>query len=385
MKKIGSIFLALFLATACTQPNGPGIRIDRKEWKKDTVFIFRNNLRGQFSRDTVYTRNGKLFIDIPDNELSEIRIVRKKDVPVFGQNLYPLKTRTITLLVEPGDEVTVTDAPDDRAFFAVSGSDLSERLIEFERPLLPHYDRINQMEVEIQKNIQGVPTELAPYQYLDSIRIEQNRIDYETLRFLRRNAGDPLAAYLLLSEDEPTFQRYYSEYLEKTENRQWKEALEYRKQSLEKARLTRQKSGEISPGIAAPDFTSIDLQGELFRWEDYRPEGKYTVLEFWGSWCPYCVQGFPKMKSYYEKYREKLEIIGIACNDTEPAWRKAVQQHSLPWIQLFNGQVPDQDATVNYAVEVFPTKILLDPDKNIVSITTGETNAFYRELDRLLE
>lgn len=54
-------------------------------------------------------------------------------------------------------------------------------------------------------------------------------------------------------------------------------------------------------GVEAPDFTLNDINGKPFSLSGLR--GKYVVIDFWGSWCIWCIKGMPKMKEYYEKYK----------------------------------------------------------------------------------
>ena len=74
-------------------------------------------------------------------------------------------------------------------------------------------------------------------------------------------------------------------------------------------------------GIEAPDFTLNDLNGKPLTLSSLR--GKYVILDFWGSWCGWCIKGIPQMKEYYQKYAGKFEILGIDCNDTEEKWKGA--------------------------------------------------------------
>ena len=50
----------------------------------------------------------------------------------------------------------------------------------------------------------------------------------------------------------------------------------------------------------APDFTLNDINGKPLALSSLR--GKYVVIDFWGSWCGWCIKGIPKMKEYYAKY-----------------------------------------------------------------------------------
>ena len=133
-------------------------------------------------------------------------------------------------------------------------------------------------------------------------------------------------------------------------------------------------------GVEAPDFTLNDINGKPFSLSSLR--GKYVVIDFWGSWCIWCIKGMPKMKEYYEKYKGKFEILGVDCNDTEAKWKAAVEKHQLPWIHVYNPK--GSDVLDKYAVQGFPTKIVIGPDGKIVKTIVGEDPAFYTLLDEVL-
>ena len=134
-------------------------------------------------------------------------------------------------------------------------------------------------------------------------------------------------------------------------------------------------------GVEAPDFTLKDINGKDLSLSSLR--GKYVVIDFWGSWCIWCIKGMPKMKEYYEKYKGKFEILGVDCNDTEAKWKAAVEKHQLPWLHVYNPK--GSDVLSKYAIQGFPTKIVVGPDGKIVKTIVGEDPAFYTLLDEVLK
>ena len=144
----------------------------------------------------------------------------------------------------------------------------------------------------------------------------------------------------------------------------------------------RMKASELlSPGNTAPEIRCNDINGNSFDIKSL--QGKVVVLDFWGSWCGWCIKGMPKMKEYYSKYAGKLEIVGVDCNDTEEKWRAAVKKHSIPWLHVRS--VPgDQDLTIKFNVTGFPTKVVIGADGKIVNTFIGESDDFYVLLDKLL-
>lgn len=152
-----------------------------------------------------------------------------------------------------------------------------------------------------------------------------------------------------------------------------------------KYRLIRLAEAKIVAGSPAPDFTLKTADDKNFTLSSLR--GKYVVLDFWGSWCGWCIKGIPKMKRYYDRYKSKLEIVGIDCNDTPERWLAAVEEHRLPWINVRNPKdVPAaEDISVEYAVSGYPTKVIIGPDGLIIGKYAGEGPDFYEALHKTIK
>ena len=137
----------------------------------------------------------------------------------------------------------------------------------------------------------------------------------------------------------------------------------------------------IEVGAQAPDFSAMKIDGKTFTLSSL--QGKYVVLDFWGSWCKWCIKGFPDMKEAYAKHKGKVEFVGIACRDTEEKWKAATAKYELPWISVLNPAA--NDLVKVYEVKGFPTKIVLDPQGKIAKVILGEDPEFYTYLDSVLK
>ncbi len=141
-------------------------------------------------------------------------------------------------------------------------------------------------------------------------------------------------------------------------------------------------SQQVTPaaeGSEAPDFTLKDSNGNDFTLSSLR--GKYVVLDFWGTWCKYCVMGIPQMKEYYDKYEGKFEMVSIDFNDSEDTWLKAIDEYGMNWIHVCTDEESAPELQELYQIEGFPTKIVISPEGKILHITIGEDPAFYTYLD----
>lgn len=142
-----------------------------------------------------------------------------------------------------------------------------------------------------------------------------------------------------------------------------------------------QQEAQQTQKVKAPGFTLEDINGSQLSLSDLK--GKWVILDFWGSWCPWCIKGFPALKEAYKEYAGKVEIVGIDCRDSKEVWKAAVEKYELPWLQVYN---PDSsDLTSQYQIQGFPTKFIVDPEGNIANVTIGEDPEFFTVLKELVK
>ena len=119
---------------------------------------------------------------------------------------------------------------------------------------------------------------------------------------------------------------------------------------------------KISQGSLAPDFTLKDPNGQDCSLSDYR--GKYVLLDFWASWCGPCKKAIPTLKKVWNEYRDKgFDIISVSIDDSEKAWKKAVEQEKMPWRQVWRNKT---NVDRVYFVSSIPHLLLIGPDGKII-------------------
>ena len=67
--------------------------------------------------------------------------------------------------------------------------------------------------------------------------------------------------------------------------------------------------------------------------------------------------------------------------DEEDKWKAAVEKYNLNWLHVYNPRSSDNKVLRDYAIQGFPTKILVGPDGKIVKTIVGEDPAFYTFMD----
>jgi peroxiredoxin len=68
---------------------------------------------------------------------------------------------------------------------------------------------------------------------------------------------------------------------------------------------------EIQPmiGLPAPSFTLKDLDGKMYSLEQFK--GKYIVIHFATTWCPFCNAEAPHLEQLNKDYREKDVVVFV--------------------------------------------------------------------------
>lgn len=123
------------------------------------------------------------------------------------------------------------------------------------------------------------------------------------------------------------------------------------------------QSGSVIPDIFYPDPNGKILDIKSLR-------GKYVIVDFWASWCGPCRKSIPKLKGLYAQHKEKgLDILSISIDTDKDAWRKAMEEETMPWHQVLS---PDKSKTLSdFHIQGVPTLFLIDRDGRILEKFTG--------------
>lgn len=315
-------------------------------------------------------------IDMPDNQQVYKVFLAPQNFRADGphQNmelfLLPGETPHVQAVYEPKSK---------RIDYTLQGSDDQQRWFDFQKT----YDSVQlQLDLLNFAAIMMSPQGLAPE---DSIFVAmkrlQEQIDSIKSEYVGANPSDAVSAFVLTTFPNNTrFDSLYALTDDRVKQGPLKEWLDLQKELADRANASQKAREAVVEGAQAPDFTLTDVDGKSFTLSSLYGGEKYIVLDFWGTWCSWCMKGMPDMKKAYEQYRNRLEIVGIDCGDKEEVWKKSVEKLQLPWV---NVRAEGDDIPVLFGVEAFPTKLVLDPQGTVVARITGEDPAFYTLLDSL--
>ncbi|MCH5240256.1 MAG: TlpA family protein disulfide reductase [Muribaculaceae bacterium] len=305
--------------------------------------------------DSVAVVNSKAVIAIPT----------EADSYLFGLNL---NGNNVDIYAAKGDNVNLDVTSCNPFTYSLSGTGLAEGMNE-----------LHLLEAPVMAKAYAANSAATPdSQLLEELAAQFINIQKE---FIAANPDGPAVGIALMNLDGEDFINTYESLPASFNNSILFPLADLQYQREKKSLEMEKKQQELQAGaVPAPSFTLKDLQGKDVSLSDFK--GKWVILDFWGSWCPWCIKGFPELKEAYKKYAPELEIIGIDCRESQEEWKAGVEKYQLPWVNVYN---PEGTTLLSeYGVQGFPTKAIINPEGKIANITVGHNPEFFTILTNLM-
>jgi thiol-disulfide isomerase/thioredoxin len=121
----------------------------------------------------------------------------------------------------------------------------------------------------------------------------------------------------------------------------------------------------LQVGKESPDFTLQNLEGEEVSLSDYR--GKIVILNFWATWCKYCVQEMPDLQKFDDE-NEDLVVLAVNVEEDYDIVKNYIDNtnYSFPVLLDKSG-----DISSNYLVSAFPTSFFIDKNGILLGSVPG--------------
>jgi thiol-disulfide isomerase/thioredoxin len=140
---------------------------------------------------------------------------------------------------------------------------------------------------------------------------------------------------------------------------------------LERGPLAR-RYGKPAPPLTVTESIGVSPKMTL---ADYR--GKWVLIDFWGWWCPPCVQkSLPDSVAFYDshpEWRDRFQILAFHClnaatmAELTPRLRSLEKNiwkgRALPFPILLDGT---NTTLKEWGVTIYPSAVLIDPEGNVV-------------------
>lgn len=119
-------------------------------------------------------------------------------------------------------------------------------------------------------------------------------------------------------------------------------------------------AGGAAPKIGepAPDFTLLDLDGNVVHLSDFR--GKTVVMNAWATWCPPCRKEFPELVDLYEANKERgLIVLGLNLQEPREQVRRFAEDYGATFPIVID---VDGDVVSQYRLLGLPTTWFIDSE-----------------------
>jgi cytochrome c biogenesis protein CcmG/thiol:disulfide interchange protein DsbE len=118
-------------------------------------------------------------------------------------------------------------------------------------------------------------------------------------------------------------------------------------------------TNNVSPSVGhvAPDFELTNLSSQSIRLGDLR--GRPVLINFWTTWCSYCLQELPVIEKYYEYYATELIVLAVNVGDSLADVRSLVAKYGFTFPILRD---PDSNVFQRYRLDSFPVTFVLDTE-----------------------
>lgn len=122
-------------------------------------------------------------------------------------------------------------------------------------------------------------------------------------------------------------------------------------------------------GARFADFEGKCPDNSTAKLSELMQQGKYTLVDFWASWCGPCRAAIPKVKDMYTEFGDRLQVVSASVDEKEEAWRKAEKAENMPWPQMWIAKEKLNGIAQAYMINSIPRLVLIAPDGGVVICT----------------
>lgn len=116
------------------------------------------------------------------------------------------------------------------------------------------------------------------------------------------------------------------------------------------------------------DFSMATPEGDTVSLSDFVGKNKYTLIDFWASWCGPCRKEMPNVVAAYNEFKSKgFGIVGVSLDNDADKWKGAIKDLNITWPQMSDLKGWSNEGAQLYGVNAIPATVLVDQEGTIVA------------------
>jgi len=142
----------------------------------------------------------------------------------------------------------------------------------------------------------------------------------------------------------------------------------------------------VYEGDRAPELEGVDVSGKPLKLSDFR--GKVVMLDFWGTWCPPCMDLVPHERELVANHRnEPFVLLGVSVDHSISDIEKVEGNGKVTWRNWWFEGRDREEVLKAWQVGAFPTIILIDHNGVIRQRWRGSPGAskIDKEVNKLIQ
>ncbi len=178
---------------------------------------------------------------------------------------------------------------------------------------------------------------------------------------IEANITNPVGIHLL-----PSYAAAFD--LEKQKALVEKVPAQYNNERIAKLKQHIETSEKTAVGQKYIDFSMDTPEGKTVSLSDFISKNKYTLVDFWASWCGPCRKEMPYVVDAYKEFKGKgFGIVGVSLDNNLDKWKEAITALDITWPQMSDLQGWSNEGAKLYGVNSIPATVLIDQDGTIVA------------------
>lgn len=321
-----------------------------------------NNFIVLTQEEDINRKKSKIITKIPLDETGKFDANFDLEPHIYTLNFD--ENKKITLAIDKNQKIIISGDANDLSNVKITGSSDTEKLRAYEKFRKESLERLVFPVREEIKKIQAIekPENAQKIEELGKAEIDNyDKHKDELIEFVKEKMGTTIAVYATSlrwdgEKNIPVLELIADEFEKKHPD------LPVTKKIKEKVEVLKNTSiGGTVAKINLPDKDG--KEAALFPLR-----GKYTLIDFWASWCSPCRRESKTLAELYEKYHDKgFEIYGVSLDDKKDLWLNAIEKDERTWTNVSSLQGFETPITFDYAVTALPAKFIVDKNGEIVA------------------